>query len=97
MVHRHQVIPNVLPKLKAAGYQIVDVAACLGQVKYQEVGEPSPRDVGFIIVPFCPQNRLTDALLVNLALLTATVVPFVILPWVASVPKPLKFYYTALV
>ncbi|TEB33634.1 carbohydrate esterase family 4 protein [Coprinellus micaceus] len=40
----HQVIPDVLPNLKAAGYQIVDVAACLGQVKYQEVGEPSPRD-----------------------------------------------------
>ncbi|KAG8733873.1 Carbohydrate esterase 4 protein [Ceratobasidium sp. 414] len=40
----HEVVPYVIPKLQAAGYQLVTVADCLGLSPYQSVGSPSPRD-----------------------------------------------------
>ena len=38
------VIPNVVAKLKAAGYRMVTVAECVGLQPYQAVGTPSVRD-----------------------------------------------------
>ncbi|KAF9263961.1 carbohydrate esterase family 4 protein [Marasmius fiardii PR-910] len=40
----HQVVPQVVQKLKAAGYKMVTVAECLGMEPYQNVGEPGTPD-----------------------------------------------------
>ncbi|KAB5589705.1 putative effector protein [Ceratobasidium theobromae] len=40
----HEVIPYVIPKLQAAGYQLVTLAECLGLPAYQSVGSPATRD-----------------------------------------------------
>jgi peptidoglycan/xylan/chitin deacetylase (PgdA/CDA1 family) len=39
-----QVLPYALTKLKAAGYQLVTVAECLGKAPYQSVKAPLVRD-----------------------------------------------------
>jgi peptidoglycan/xylan/chitin deacetylase (PgdA/CDA1 family) len=40
----HQVIPYAIQKLKAAGYELVTLAECLGQQPYQSVGTPGTPD-----------------------------------------------------
>lgn len=40
----HQVIPQVIQKLRAAGYNMVTVAECLGMQPYQSVGQPGTPD-----------------------------------------------------
>ena len=45
MYYRHDVIPYAVKVLKAAGYNLVTVAECLGQSPYLSVDAPSPRDV----------------------------------------------------
>ncbi|KAF9037628.1 carbohydrate esterase family 4 protein [Panaeolus papilionaceus] len=40
----HQVLPFAIQKLKAAGYNLVSVAECVGLPAYQSVGSPGVRD-----------------------------------------------------
>ncbi|EEB97450.1 hypothetical protein MPER_03229, partial [Moniliophthora perniciosa FA553] len=41
----HGVLPQVVQKLKAAGYSMVTVAECLRKEPYQTVGEPGTPDL----------------------------------------------------
>ncbi|TFK60306.1 carbohydrate esterase family 4 protein [Pluteus cervinus] len=40
----HQLLPSVIQKLKAAGYNLVTLAECLGMQPYQAVGAPGTPD-----------------------------------------------------
>lgn len=47
----HQVMPNVVPRLKGAGYQLVSIDTCLGsqgEWPYTWVGNPTPRDASWV-------------------------------------------------
>ncbi|KAG6917729.1 hypothetical protein DXG01_001380 [Tephrocybe rancida] len=43
----HQVLPNVIAKLRAAGYRLVTLAECLNLPAYQSVGAPGTKDASW--------------------------------------------------
>jgi len=43
----HQLLPYVINKLQAAGYNLVSLSECLGQAPYQSVGSPGTPDASW--------------------------------------------------